>query len=50
VGLSHIARLADADTLVTDAGLPRPARDLLEDSVRELVIAPVDAEPDTTGG
>jgi DeoR/GlpR family transcriptional regulator of sugar metabolism len=48
VGLSHIARLADADTLVTDAGLPRPARDLLEDSVRELVIAPVDAEPDAT--
>ncbi|PZF85456.1 DeoR/GlpR family DNA-binding transcription regulator [Jiangella anatolica] len=40
VGISTIARLDDADMLVTDAGLPGDARDTLAERVGELVIAP----------
>jgi len=39
VGISSIAALADAHVLVTDAGLPTAARDVLEDVVGELVVA-----------
>jgi DeoR/GlpR family transcriptional regulator of sugar metabolism len=39
-GLSHIARLDEADVVVTDAGLPRDARSLLGEHVQRLVIAP----------
>jgi DeoR/GlpR family transcriptional regulator of sugar metabolism len=37
VGISSIARLADADVLVTDAGLADDARHLLREQVGELV-------------
>jgi DeoR/GlpR family transcriptional regulator of sugar metabolism len=38
VGISSIARLNEADTVVTDAGLEDAARELLRAEVRELVI------------
>ncbi len=38
VGISAIARLDEADTLITDAGLAADARAILLDSVRDLVI------------
>jgi DeoR/GlpR family transcriptional regulator of sugar metabolism len=38
IGISSIARLDQADTLVTDAGLAPEARAILSDAVRELVI------------
>jgi len=37
VGISSIASLADANTVVTDAGLPEDAREVLRDTVGELV-------------
>jgi DeoR/GlpR family transcriptional regulator of sugar metabolism len=40
IGISSIARLDEADTLVTDAGLSEEARELLGAQVREVVIAP----------
>jgi DeoR/GlpR family transcriptional regulator of sugar metabolism len=40
-GLCRIAPLDDADVLVTDAGIPRDARPLLEEHVGQLVVAPV---------
>jgi DeoR/GlpR family transcriptional regulator of sugar metabolism len=43
VGLSRIARLEDADILVTDAGIAQDARDILGDRISELVVA--GAEP-----
>lgn len=43
VGISSIARLNEADTLVTDSGLAGEARDLLRAEVRELIIAETDA-------
>jgi DeoR/GlpR family transcriptional regulator of sugar metabolism len=43
VGISSIARLDQADVLVTDAGLPPDARIILTDAVRELVV--VDPAP-----
>ncbi len=46
IGISSIARLNDADTLVSDSGLAADARDRLRDEVRELVIAELD---DATG-
>lgn len=39
VGISTIAPLADADVLITDPGLPEPARAALAEAVGELVIA-----------
>ncbi|MFI7700914.1 DeoR/GlpR family DNA-binding transcription regulator [Nonomuraea sp. NPDC049480] len=39
VGISTIARLGEADVLITDAGLPPPAREALAEHVGELVIA-----------
>jgi DeoR/GlpR family transcriptional regulator of sugar metabolism len=39
VGISSIARLDEADALVTDTGLPDEARELLSGRVRELVLA-----------
>ena len=51
IGISSIARLDEADTLVTDDGLDTDARAVAEEAVRELVIAPVagrsrdDADP-----
>jgi DeoR/GlpR family transcriptional regulator of sugar metabolism len=40
IGISTIARLDEADTLVTDAGLDPKAREIAADRVRELLIAP----------
>ncbi|NUR93179.1 MAG: DeoR/GlpR transcriptional regulator [Nonomuraea sp.] len=39
VGISTIARLGEADVVVTDAGLPAAARSALADQVGELMIA-----------
>lgn len=39
VGLSSFAPLDQVDTLVTDAGLPREARDVVSEHLRELIIA-----------
>jgi DeoR/GlpR family transcriptional regulator of sugar metabolism len=39
IGISSIARLNEADTLVTDSGLGDEAREVLSAEVRELVIA-----------
>jgi len=39
VGLSSIAALSEADTLITDAGLTEAARSALREAVGELVIA-----------
>jgi DeoR/GlpR family transcriptional regulator of sugar metabolism len=39
VGISTIAQLEDADVLVSDAGLPEPARELLGGRVGDLQIA-----------
>lgn len=44
VGMSTIARLEDADTVVTDAAIAPAARDVLVQQVRELLIAPVSQE------
>ncbi len=41
VGISSIARLDEADVLITDAGLPDDARRALESSIRDIVIAGV---------
>jgi DeoR/GlpR family transcriptional regulator of sugar metabolism len=43
IGISSIARLDEADTLVTDAGLDPAAREIAAERVRELLIA---ASPD----
>lgn len=40
IGISSIARLDEADTLVTDAGLDPAARGIAAERVRELLIAP----------
>jgi DeoR/GlpR family transcriptional regulator of sugar metabolism len=40
IGISSIARLDEADVLVTDDGLSAEARDLLNTTVGELIIAP----------
>ncbi len=45
VGISTIARLTDADVLVSDDGLPRTARDTLADAVGELLLAPTGKIP-----
>jgi DeoR/GlpR family transcriptional regulator of sugar metabolism len=46
IGISSIARLDEADTLVTDAGLGADARALAAERVRELVIAPAERATD----
>jgi DeoR/GlpR family transcriptional regulator of sugar metabolism len=43
IGISSIARLDEADTLVTDSGLAGDARDIASDAVRELLVASVPA-------
>jgi DeoR/GlpR family transcriptional regulator of sugar metabolism len=43
IGISSIARLDEADVLVTDDGLSDDARDLLSTTVGELMIAPTHA-------
>jgi DeoR/GlpR family transcriptional regulator of sugar metabolism len=40
IGISSIARLNEADTLVTDAGLDAAAREIASDRIREVLIAP----------
>jgi DeoR/GlpR family transcriptional regulator of sugar metabolism len=40
-GLSRIARLDEADVLVTDAGLSPDARGVLAEHIDELIVAPV---------
>jgi len=40
IGISSIARLDEADTLVSDDGLTEEARQIAGDAVRELLIAP----------
>ena len=42
IGISSFARLDEADTLVTDAGLGADARAILGEAVRELIVAPTD--------
>jgi DeoR/GlpR family transcriptional regulator of sugar metabolism len=49
IGISSIARLDEADTLVTDDGLSAEAREIAGDAVRELLIAP-DAWPPIHSG
>jgi DeoR/GlpR family transcriptional regulator of sugar metabolism len=39
IGISSIARLSEADTLVTDDGLPVEAREIAVAEVRELILA-----------
>ena len=41
VGLSTFMPLRDVDTLITDAGMPRRARAVLEETVEHLVLAEV---------
>jgi DeoR/GlpR family transcriptional regulator of sugar metabolism len=45
LGLSRIVELDAADTLVTDAGLPEAAREVLARTVADLVIVDVPAAP-----
>lgn len=40
IGISSIATLDEADTLVTDAGLDEAARQIASEHIRELMIAP----------
>jgi DeoR/GlpR family transcriptional regulator of sugar metabolism len=47
IGLSSIARLDQADVLITDAHITREAREILESRVRELVV--VEPRGATTG-
>lgn len=47
VGISTIARLDEADVVVSDDGLPEPARQALTDQVGELMIASVAGQPTT---
>ncbi len=44
IGISSIARLDEADTLVTDSGLDAAAREIASDRIRELLIAPTQDE------
>jgi DeoR/GlpR family transcriptional regulator of sugar metabolism len=39
VGLSSFAALEDADTVITDGGLPAEARALLAERVGKLIVA-----------
>ena len=48
IGISSIARLDEADTLVTDSGLSDEAREVLEGEVREVVIARTAPSPAAT--
>jgi DeoR/GlpR family transcriptional regulator of sugar metabolism len=41
IGISSIARLNQANTLITDNAIPQEAQDLLTEHVGELVLAPV---------
>ena len=43
IGISSIARLDQADVLITDAGLGADARSILSNAVRELVVVEADA-------
>jgi DeoR/GlpR family transcriptional regulator of sugar metabolism len=56
IGISSIARLDEADTLVTDSGLSDEARQIAGEQVREILIAPLSdpregrpAEPTSIG-
>ena len=45
VGISTIAELAEADVVISDAGLPEEAREELAERVGELIIAdPTESE------
>jgi len=46
VGLAQIAALDEVDVLVTDAGLPEPARRALAQHVERLLLAPSAGSPD----
>ncbi len=43
IGISSIARLDQADVLITDRGIPREARPELERAVRQLAVVDPDA-------
>jgi DeoR/GlpR family transcriptional regulator of sugar metabolism len=45
IGISSIARLDQADTLISDSGLDAGARAILDDLVRELVIVDPHQQP-----
>ncbi|BCJ28172.1 DeoR/GlpR family DNA-binding transcription regulator [Actinocatenispora sera] len=47
VGISTIARLDEADALVTDDGLPDDAQQILGGLVGDLLVAPAGGTPDT---
>lgn len=47
VGISTIAGLDEADVVVTDDGLPEPARQVLSEHVSELLVATVEDGGDT---
>jgi DeoR/GlpR family transcriptional regulator of sugar metabolism len=49
VGISSFARLAQADVLVTDRGLPADARETLSHEIREVIIAD-EADADDQAG
>ena len=49
VGISSIARLDQADILITDAGLAAEAKAVLAETVGELIIVDVDAAPEAGG-
>jgi DeoR/GlpR family transcriptional regulator of sugar metabolism len=49
IGISSIARLDEADTLVTDSGLPAEARAIASDAVREVLIATGDGSLEDEG-
>ncbi|MDQ1628165.1 MAG: hypothetical protein QOI54_1909 [Actinomycetota bacterium] len=42
IGISTIASLAEADTLITDAGLHRDAHSVLTEHVTDVLVAPLD--------
>jgi DeoR/GlpR family transcriptional regulator of sugar metabolism len=46
IGIATIAALADADVVVTDAGLPLSAREEMEAQVGELIVVSVEAGSD----
>jgi DeoR/GlpR family transcriptional regulator of sugar metabolism len=45
IGISSIARLDEADTIVTDTGLPDAARAIASEAVREVILAPARSGP-----
>jgi DeoR/GlpR family transcriptional regulator of sugar metabolism len=49
VGIASVARLDEADVLISDAGLDPSAQAIARDAVRDLVLVDVNAAPPRTG-